>query len=107
LPIGLVVPEEGVWGDGGRIHLVKGTKKKELAEKFINMALTPEVSSCLAEKVYLVPSIKDVKLSEKAASRMPVKKDGSDALVFFDIDNMNAQRAQLTDTWNRNIARQR
>lgn len=107
LPIGIVVPEEGVWGDGGRVHLVKGTPKKELAEKFINMALTPEVSSCLAEKIYLVPSMKNVELSEKAASRMPRNKDGSDALVLFDIDTMNAQRAELTDTWNRNIARKR
>jgi hypothetical protein len=38
---------------------------------------------------------------------MPRLKNGSDALVLFDIDTMNAQRAELTDTWNRNIARKR
>ena len=105
LPIGYVVPKEGAWATDARLHLVKGTPNKASAEKFINTALTPEASSCLAEKLYLGPSVKGVKVSEATGRKLPWGVNGTVAdLTLFDWNVINAQRPQITETWNREIA---
>ncbi|MET3793174.1 ABC transporter substrate-binding protein [Aquamicrobium terrae] len=106
LPIAFVVPKEGVWATDARLHLVKGTQKKEAAQKFINQALTPEASACLAEKLYLGPSLKDVSVKPEAARKLPWAENGSvKNLQLFDWNEINGRRASIVDTWNREIAR--
>lgn len=106
LPIAFLAPREGFWANDGRIHLVKGSKHRELGEKLVNAALTPEASVCLADKLYLGPAVKGVEVSEETAAKMPWGATGSiDSLVQIDWDEINAQRATITDLWNREIAR--
>lgn len=106
LPIGFVVPKEGAWAGDTRLHLVKGSAKKEAAEKFINQALTPEASGCLAEKLYLGPSVKNVSVKPETARKLPWGETGSvKSLMLFDWTDINALRASVVDTWNREIAR--
>ncbi|MGD9845974.1 MAG: ABC transporter substrate-binding protein [Variibacter sp.] len=106
LPIGFVVPKEGVWATDARLHLVKGTPKKEAAQKFINQALTAQASGCLAEKLYLGPSVKDVTVKPDTARKLPWGEKGSvKDLQLFDWTEINALRAKIVDTWNREIAR--
>lgn len=106
LPIAFTTPKEGFWANDGRIHLVKDSKHRELAEKLINSALTPAASTCLADKLYLGPSVKGVTISEKTAPKMPWGAKGSiDSLVQIKWDDINAQRSAITDLWNREIAR--
>lgn len=108
LPIGFVVPKEGAWATDARLHLIKGSSNKAAAEKFINIALTSEAASCLAEKLYLGPSVKNVKVSDNVARKLPWGVNGSVAnLSLFDWNVINAQRSQVTDTWNREVARKR
>jgi putative spermidine/putrescine transport system substrate-binding protein len=105
LPVGFVVPKEGVWATDARLHLVKGSPHKQAAEKFINMALTPEASSCLAEKLYLGPSVKGAKVSQGAGQKLPWGEKGSPAdLRLFDWSQINKERAIIVETWNREIA---
>jgi len=107
LPIGFVVPKEGAWATDARLHLVKGTSKKDAAQKFINQALTPEASACLAEKLYLGPSVKGVDVKADVARKLPWGENGSvKSLKLFNWDQINAQRSKIGDTWNREIARQ-
>jgi putative spermidine/putrescine transport system substrate-binding protein len=106
LPIGFVVPKEGAWATDARLHLVKGTSKKEAAQKFINQALTPESSACLAEKLYLGPSVKGVQVKADVARKLPWGEKGSvKDLKLFDWVQINDQRSKIVDTWNREIAR--
>jgi putative spermidine/putrescine transport system substrate-binding protein len=106
LPIGFVVPKEGAWATDARLHLVKGTTKKDAAQKFINQALTPEASGCLAEKLYLGPSVKGVELKPDVARKLPWGENGSvKNLKLFDWTEINEQRGKIVDTWNREIAR--
>jgi putative spermidine/putrescine transport system substrate-binding protein len=105
LPIGFVVPKEGVWATDARLHLVKNTPKKAAAEKFIDEALTPAASKCLAEKLYLGPAVQGVSVSPEAARKLPWGETGSvKNLQLFDWAEINAQRAHIVDTWNREIA---
>ena len=106
LPVAFVAPKEGFWANDGRIHLVKGSKNRELAEKLINYALTPEASTCLADKLYLGPAIAGVTVSPETARKMPWGAEGSiESLVQIDWEFINAQRASIVEIWNREIAR--
>ncbi len=105
VPIGFVVPKEGVWATDARLHLVKGSRNKAAAEKFINTALTPEASSCLASKLYLGPAVAGVKVSPDVARKLPWGANGSvDSLKLFDWSMINARRAEITSAWNRQVS---
>lgn len=108
VPIGFVVPKEGVWATDARLHIVKGTPNRAAAEKFINTALTREASACLATKLYLGPSVKSVNVPKDVARKLPWGEDGSVAnLNLLDWNVINQRRAEITDAWNRQIARKR
>lgn len=106
LPITYVAPKEGAPTGDIRIHLVKGSKNKALAEKFIDFAVAKEQAACMSEKLYVGPATKGVALSDKAKSRLPWGKDGSVAnLALINWAELNAQRQAITDLWNKEIAR--
>ncbi|MFY1915188.1 ABC transporter substrate-binding protein [Achromobacter xylosoxidans] len=108
LPIGFSVPKEGVWATDARLHLVKGAPNKAAAQKFIDTALTPDAAACLATKLYLGPAVKDVQVSKDVARKLPWGADGSvKNLSLFDWNIINARRAEVTDAWNRQVARKR
>jgi putative spermidine/putrescine transport system substrate-binding protein len=60
----------------------------------------------LAEKLYLGPSVKDVTVKPDTARKLPWGEKGSvKDLQLFDWTEINALRAKIVDTWNREIAR--
>jgi len=108
LPIGFTVPKEGVWATDARLHLVKGAPNKAAAQKFIDTALTPDAAACLATRLYLGPAVKDVQVSKDVARKLPWGAEGSvKNLSLFDWNIINARRAEVTDAWNRQVARKR
>jgi len=105
LPIGFTVPQEGVWATDARLHLVKGAPNKAAAQKFIDTALTPAASNCLATKLYLGPSVQGVTVAPETARKLPWGEKGSVAdLRLLDWNEVNARRAEITDAWNRKVA---
>jgi putative spermidine/putrescine transport system substrate-binding protein len=69
--------------------------------------LTPEASACLAEKLYLGPSLKGVEVKSDAARKLPWGEKGSvKNLKLFGWTQINDQRSKIVDTWIREIARQ-
>ncbi|MCY1285919.1 Spermidine/putrescine-binding periplasmic protein [compost metagenome] len=107
-PIGFVVPREGAWATDARLHLVKGARNKAAAEKFINTALTPEAATCLATRLYLGPAVQGVQVPKDVARKLPWGANGSvDSLTLFDWSAINARRTEITDAWNRQVARKR
>jgi len=100
-------PKEGIVASDIQVQLVKGSPKKELAQSFINFLIQPEHLTCIAEEIYLGPPLDDVKLSEKAAKRMPWGAGGSvKDLVLSDWDEVNAKREELRDLWMRRVVGQ-
>jgi len=105
LPIQFVAPREGAWGGDVRLHLVKGAPNKEAAEKFINAALTSDASACLAKRLYLGPSVRGVRVAPEIERKLPWGAGGSvKDLQMLDWWDINKQRAELVDRWNREIA---
>ncbi|WP_445657216.1 ABC transporter substrate-binding protein [Achromobacter sp. NCFB-sbj8-Ac1-l] len=108
LPIGFTVPKEGAWATDARLHLVKGAPNKAAAQKFIDTALTPDAAACLATRLYLGPAVKDVQVSTDVARKLPWGAEGSvKNLSLFDWNIINTRRAEVTDAWNRQVARKR
>lgn len=105
LPIGFAVPKEGVWATDARLHLVKNGPNSDSGAQFINQALTPEASKCLAEHLYLGPAVKGVKVSDAVAGKMPWGVDGSiKNLNLLNWSEINQMRAAITSSWNREVA---
>ncbi len=104
VPVEPVVPKEGVVAGDIRVHLVKGSKKKALAEKLINHTLQDEVLTCLGENLFIGPPIKNPKLSDKARQRMPWGANGSiDNLVMPNWKEVGALKPAIIDLWNRRV----
>ncbi|MCC7047396.1 MAG: extracellular solute-binding protein [Alphaproteobacteria bacterium] len=104
VPVEPVVPKEGVVAGDIRVHLVKGTKKKALAEKLIDHALKEDVLTCLGENLFIGPPIKNPKLSDKAKQRMPWGANGSlDNLVMPNWKEVGELKPMLIDLWNRRV----
>ncbi len=104
-PIAFTIPAEGAWATDARLHLIKGARNSKAAEQFINTALTKEAASCLAGKLYLGPAVKDVQVSEDVARKLPWGVGGTiESLRLFDWSQINAQRASVTNDWNRKVA---
>lgn len=106
LPIAYVAPKEGAPAGDIRVHVVKGGKNQALAERFVDFAVATEQAGCMAEKLYVGPATKGVRLSDKADGRMPWGKGGAIAnLALINWDELNKVRQSVTDTWNKEIAR--
>lgn len=104
LPVAAAVPKEGVPAGDTRVHLVKNTKNREAATKFINYAVSAEALNCLGEKLYLGPPLKNPELSDGAKKKMPWGENGSIAdLVLPDWNEVAAKRAEIVDLWNRRV----
>lgn len=106
LPIAFAVPKEGVWATDARVHQVKNGPNATAAEQFINAAMTKESAACLAEKLYLGPAVKQVELTPEVQKKMPWGVGGSvEQLTLSNWELVNAERASVTDTWNRELGR--
>ena len=104
LPIAAASPKEGLPTGDIRVQLAKNSKHKAAAEKLIDFAIGPESLTCLAEKLYLGPPLKEAKLSEKAQQSMPWGPEGSLArLVFPDWNEVTVKKAEIIDLWNRQV----
>ena len=72
---------------------------------FVNYTVSDEAMNCLAEKLYVGPPTKQVKIGEQAKARMPWGVNGRvKNLAIPNWDAINAKRQALTETWNRQVA---
>lgn len=106
LPMGFAVPDEGVWATDARLHIVAGTGKSEAALRFIDTALSAEAGLCLAQRLYVGPAVTNIDLTAEISRKLPWGEGGTvDDLLLFDWNEVNARRAELTELWNREVAR--
>lgn len=100
VPIQLVIPKEGAILGIDTIAIMKGSKKAELAYKFINLALDPQVQAEVAKFKKGSPVVLDAKV-DPAIAKLPG--------VFTTADQWNKQaiiidhklRAEKTAEWRK------
>ena len=106
LPIKFVVPKEGVIGQDIRMHIVGGTKRKDLAEKFINFAISTPVQEDLSQHLLTAPVNTKVALPPNVAEKLPWGAGGSiKNLRLVDGNVILDHRAEWIKRWNEEVTK--
>ncbi|MBV9523680.1 MAG: ABC transporter substrate-binding protein [Alphaproteobacteria bacterium] len=104
LPIAYAVPKEGAPGGDIRVHVTKATPRLAEAQKFVDYAVSRTAAACMTDTIYVGPATNGVTPSDKARQRLPWGPDGSvKNLALSDWEKLNAARAKITDTFNREV----
>jgi putative spermidine/putrescine transport system substrate-binding protein len=101
-PIGMAIPSEGSVFASGAMGIAKGTKRKALAEKYVNFALSEGPQAADARDIFLAPVNKNVKLTPEVAQFVPYG-EVMKGLFTIDWDEFTKQRDLWVDRWNREI----
>lgn len=108
LPIVFVVPKEGAVAGDVRVHLVKGTKNKELALKYIDAVAGPAGQKSLIEMYAVGPGNRKVDIPSQYRHRMPYGATGSiKNLAIPDWFAINARKAKWIERWNKDVVGKR
>lgn len=99
-----VDPKEGAYAIVNTMNVVKGTEKKELAEKFINWTLSQEVQKPIAIAKVDSPANKMVELTEEEAFGITYGKDVIEKLVPADWVYINEVLDTWIEKWNKEIS---
>jgi spermidine/putrescine-binding protein len=101
-PIGLTVPREGAIYFTSHIGIAKGTKRKALAEKYVDNAISVEAQLTNAREAFLGPANSKVKLTGELAENLAYG-DNLKKLVAPDWNKIDQLRNEWTERWNREI----
>jgi putative spermidine/putrescine transport system substrate-binding protein len=104
-PIAFVMPKEGAAASFLTINLVANRPNRELAVKFIDFNLRPEVMAGWAEAARYSPTNSKTKLSPDVAKDVIYGEDAIKQLVAFDPLEIGKKKSQWLDQWNRLLAR--
>ncbi|TMV49132.1 ABC transporter substrate-binding protein [Paenibacillus mesophilus] len=98
-----VIPKEGAYAVLNTMNLVKGTKNKELGEKFIDWWLSEQVQKANAIDKVDSPANKNVKLTAEEASGLTYGPDFISKLKTVDWNTVNKNMKTWIDRWNREV----
>ncbi|QFU17514.1 ABC transporter substrate-binding protein [Microvirga thermotolerans] len=105
LPIEFVQAEEGTPAVYLTVNLVANRPNQELAKKFIDFSLSPEVQAGWAKELRYSPSNRDAKLEDDVAKEVIYGEKAVAGLIRFDPVAVDAARASLVERWKKLIAR--
>lgn len=105
LPVKFVQPEEGGVLAPITVNLVAGSKKRDLALKFIDFSIRAEASKGWAEALRYTPTNKSVELADDVAAEVVYGEEAVAKLVTFDANKIAANRAAWNEAWARAIAK--
>lgn len=97
-PINCVIPKEGDMKIVSNIGIAKGSAHQALAEKFINLWLSPEIQQSMANNVILAPIVKNVKLTGVVGDAFAPAK--LQALDSPDWDRLIPLEPKWAEIWN-------
>ena len=83
-PVDYVFPKEGAIGSAEFVALVAGTKKREVAQVFLNLMIDPAVQEVFAVKTFQGPTNKTIQLSPAVAAKMSYGEEKLKQIRFFD-----------------------
>ena len=104
IPVEFVYPKEGAVALGMGVCVVDHSANDALAQKFVQMIMSPQTQAVLAESQGVAPANRKTQLPAAVAARVP-DANVIDKLLRVDWDVVNAKRAEWTQRWNRQIER--
>lgn len=103
LPVELATLEEGNFAGYNTVNIVKGTKNKAAAEKFVNFMLSADTQAKIATKLFEAPTNKDTEVPEASTKYMSYGAEKIDSLVMFDWSYINEIKPEWIERWNKEI----
>ncbi len=100
-PVKFIVPEEGAMVGMMSYHVARNSPNKELCFKLIDQALSKDGQEGFCSAIGAGPVVKGAALSGPSANRVPPL----DRLLLFNWKKVLPQMADITDRWNREVAR--
>lgn len=105
MPLGWLVPAEGQTGGMNVASIVKGTKQADLAHQLIDMWLSTEVQTALAEALVDSPTNREVELSGPVAQLMTFGPENVEQLRLLPPEQLLENREAWLEGWNAQVAR--
>ena len=103
IPVDWVAPAEGLPILDQIVQVTRGSKNKELAWKFIDAYISPEVQLAFANELFWSPTNKTVKVPADVAKKIISGPADVEKLVLFDWAHIAKQRPQWTERWNKEM----
>ena len=94
----MTIPEDGTGYETGSIAIIKGAQKQELAQKFVDWALSPAGQ----ELGKTVGSFQNITNSDAVGPEQAVKLDEINT-IDYDVSEAGAQRQRLLDKWSAEV----
>ena len=85
------------------VQVTRGSKNKELAWKFIDAYISPEVQLAFATELFWSPTNKTVKVPPEVAKEIVSGPADVAKLVLFEWAYVAKQRPQWTEKWNKEM----
>lgn len=105
IPVAWVAPEEGMCMFGQNFSVTKGSKKNDLAYKWVNYILSEEVQEKLVKRFYVTPATKSAKIPADLKDLIPIDMDRVSEILTWDWDSVNSRKQELIRMWNERIIR--
>ncbi len=99
-----VDPKEGSYAAMNSVNVVKGSKNKDLAEKFINWLISEEVQKANAVDRVDSPANKTVVLTDEQAEGLAYGKETIEKLNVVDWQYIYEVNKEWIDKWNKEIS---
>jgi len=97
-------PEEGSFANFNTLNVIKGSDNQELAEKFINYAISKEVQTKMALDQVESPLNMEVELTEAEAEGLTYGAETINSLNTIDWGTINRNKEEWMQRWNRMFA---
>ncbi len=104
-PISFLIPKEGAAASFLTISLVANRPNRDLALKFINFSLRPEVMVGWAEVARYSPTNRKAKVPDAIIPDVVYGEESIKKLVYFDALVIGQKRSAWIDAWNRLMVR--
>lgn len=104
LPIKWADAKEGSFAVFNTINITKGSKNKELAEKFVNFMLSEDAQQKMSETLFEAPVNKDTVVNEEIAKDMAYGTEKVESLIVFDRAHINRMKNEWIEKWHKEIS---
>lgn len=104
VPVAMATPKEGAVLNPNQFVVVKNGPNPELANEFINFALSVQAQEMIAKTMLLGPVNRKVKLDAASATKVPYGK-AVKKLWIIDQDAINEHMKQLVQKWTQVVSR--
>jgi putative spermidine/putrescine transport system substrate-binding protein len=102
--IAAVTPAEGTVAQVNVLGVVAGTRQRDLAEDFVNYALSAEVQARFSSAMHYAPTNTAVRLGDDVARRIPLFDEAQrQRLIPVDWLKVGEARERILEPWRRTI----